>query len=82
MYVRGPKGFQNQLQYFEFENITQSYSQITKDKNQDVKEELEAKYQLVTDSKCKIKSAVWRTIPQVSWDKLMVHYKFIRWQTI
>ena len=45
MYVRGPKGFYNQLQYFEFENITQSYSQITKDKNQDVKEELEAKYQ-------------------------------------
>ena len=36
-------------------------SQKTK-KNQNIKEELEAKYQRVTDSKSKIKSAVWRVI--------------------
>ena len=45
-----------------------------------IKEELEAKYERVTYSKSKIKSTVWRTIPQVSKYKLMV-YKFIRWQT-
>ena len=46
-----------------------------------MKEKLEAKYQRVTDSKSKIKSALWRAIPQDSRDRLMVHYNFIRWQT-
>ena len=45
-----------------------------------MKEKLEAKYQRVTDSKSKIKSALWRAIPQDSRDRLMVHYNFIRWQ--
>ena len=46
-----------------------------------MKEKLEAKYQRVTDSKSKIKSALWRAIPQDSRDRLMVDYNFIRWQT-
>ena len=63
------------------ETITQSHSQITKNKSQNIKEKLEAKYQRVTDSKSKIKSVVSRTIPQDSRDRLMVDYNFIRWQT-
>ena len=43
-----------------------------------INEELEAKYERVTDSRSKIKSTVWRTIPQVSKYRLIV-YKFIRW---
>ena len=46
-----------------------------------LKEELEAKYQRVTDSKSKLKSAIWRTISQVLRYRLMVHYKFLHWQT-
>ena len=62
-------------------NLKPLHSRILKKKNQSIKEELEAKFQWMTDSKSKIKNKVWRTIPQGLRDNFIIHYKFIPLQT-